>query len=150
MRMLGYTRARGMLEMPANRGPAPIQERTLLLLEPDHLTRWCVSQRLAPWFHVDEAASVADAMRRLADGHYEVLLVAAADTPRALERLEDFARRHSPEIRIIRLVTEAVAATDRGGVTCIEKPFSLERLSEAVGICESKNAVNPIRPDEVP
>lgn len=116
-------------------------KQSLLILEPDLLTRWSLQTYLDPWFDVHTAAEPQQARQCVGDQTIDALIVSDAVPDAAIRRLERQARRRNPSVRIVLTVTAPSTAEKSAheDAVRIEKPFDLRQLRTALGVAENKD-----------
>ncbi|MCO6436768.1 MAG: hypothetical protein J5J06_06750 [Phycisphaerae bacterium] len=121
--------------------------QTLLIVEPDRLTRWSVQQYLNDCFDILEADCAVTAHTLLDTAIVDALVVADDLPEHAADDVEQHARRCNPGIKTVRIVTDTV--DDEGprlpNITRrLEKPFKLSALADSLGVPERVRAArNP-------
>lgn len=123
------------------------RKQTLLIVEPDRLTRWSVQQYLHDCFDILEADG-ADTAHALLDTSIVDALVIAEDLPaQGADDVERHARRCNPELNAVRIVTDPLLqiGSRSGDAKRLEKPFKLSALADSLGV-----AVRASRPRSDP
>lgn len=119
-------------EARAGRASEAARRGTVLIVEPDALTRWALEVYLESWFDVLGCAAGADGQRLLERQPVQALVVAdSADVP--VERLARAARAREPRVRVVCTGAEARCSA-LGGATFLEKPFELAQLACLLGV----------------
>jgi DNA-binding NtrC family response regulator len=116
-------------------------KQSLLIIEPDLLTRWSLETYLDPWFDVHAAAGPEQARRCVGDQALDALIVSDAVPGPALGEIEREARRRNPAIRIIRTISgpEGAEKSAPEDAVRLEKPFDLRQLRSVLGVAATPN-----------
>lgn len=130
--------------------PRPTEQRSavkqsLLIVEPDLLTRWSLQTYLDPWFEVHTEAEPQQAREWVGDQILDALIVSDAVPGSAIRRLERQARLRNPSVRIVRTVAAPSTAekSTPGDAVRIEKPFDLRQLRRALGVADAADGRPP-------
>jgi DNA-binding NtrC family response regulator len=114
------------------------QRGRVLLLEPDHLTRWSVTTYLCRWFAVETVESSEDAARLVRDEPFDALVLSDRVSDSEVANLLRSAADRNPQVKTVRTVTamsEPVA--EQASMFQLEKPFQLSRLAQLLGVAEA-------------
>jgi len=147
--MFGKREARWEVGLPFACHAGPVNrnavKQSLLIVEPDLLTRWSLQTYLDPWFEVHAAAEPKQARQWVGEQTLDALIVSDAVSGAAIRQLEQQARLRNPSIRIVRTVAApatAEKATPDDPVR-IEKPFDLRQLRKALGVPDAPDGSGP-------
>lgn len=105
----------------------------LLFVDSDPLLRWSVETHFRRWFSVDSAGDAREADALLKQRCFDAVIVSAS-LGRQMPRLEGAARSRNPNVRIVYLVTDGRGRNEDVPVLCLEKPFRLAALADALGV----------------
>lgn len=118
-------------------------KQSVLIVEPDLLTRWSLKTYLEPWFTVYASSEPEQAGRVAGERALDALIVSDAIPNAAVQQIEQKARFRNPCVRIIRTVSGPTAAEKPATESeyRLEKPFELGQLRSVLGVPE------PVRND---
>ena len=111
-------------------------KRSLLIIEPDLLTRWSLKTYLEPWFTI-YVGSAPDQVRKVAsEKTLDAMIVSDAVPGVTAQQIEQTARDRNPAIQIVHTVSgPAVVENSTTDTTYrLEKPFELQRLKLLLGV----------------
>jgi DNA-binding NtrC family response regulator len=121
-----------------NKARAVSHRGRVLLLEPDHLTRWSVTTYLCRWFAVETVESCEDAARLVLGEPFDALVLSDRVSDGEVADLQRSAADRNPGVKTVRTVTatsEPVAG--QASMMQLEKPFQLARLAQLLGVAEA-------------
>jgi len=118
-------------------------KQSVLIVEPDLLTRWSLKTYLEPWFTVYATSEPEQAGRVAGERALDALIVSDAIPNAAVLQIEEKARVRNPRVRIIHTVSGPTAAEKPAADSefRLEKPFELGQLRSFLGVPE------PVRND---
>lgn len=105
--------------------------RVLLVVEPDHLTRWSMQEYLRDYFQVLAADGLEQAFRYLEGTRIDAVIL--ADDMPGVQELEEHVRQRNPFAIVVRTVTDPASISDPVCVR-LEKPFQLADLAISLGV----------------
>jgi|GEM_PF-1252573 DNA-binding NtrC family response regulator len=113
------------------------QRGRVLLLEPDHLTRWSITTYLCRWFAVETVESSEDAARLVSDEPFDALVLSDRVSDGEVATLHSFAAGQNPRVKTVRTVTAASEPTTaQTSLVQLEKPFQLAQLAQLLGVAQ--------------
>ncbi len=116
--------------MPLNRQP----RLRMMIIEPDHLTRWSIEAYFRDRFDVLAADSVETACRLLGNSRVDAMVVADDLPESGADVIEARARARNAQVKIVRTVTTGAREQQcPGEAVHLEKPFELSSLAQLLG-----------------
>ena len=120
---------------PPRTDPDQQGSRKLLIVDPDHLTRWSVETYLNKTFEVLTATSVAEALEVLNKQSVEAIVVSDDLPDGGADKVEGHARSRNSCVVVVRTVSEPVRPdVCTSPAVRLEKPFKLSALAEILGV----------------
>ncbi len=111
------------------------RDRSLLIVEPNHLLRWSLVTYLSRWFRVFPAGSLIEANKIFAKGPVDAVVISDELGADDTDALKQKALAGNPLAKIVYVVMSAKNQTESAVEgPALEKPFELEKLARMLGV----------------
>lgn len=102
----------------------------LIVVEPDHLTRWSMEEYLCDMYSVRSTDNATAALALLDILPVDAIVVADDLPLPGADAVESRACSLNPRVKVVRTMTQSCPSSKTGGHTIrLEKPFSLSLLA---------------------
>ena len=120
---------------PPRTDPGQKARRKVLIVDPDHLTRWSVETYLSKTFEVLTASSVVEALKSLGKQSVQAIVI-SDDLPNGgADEVEGHARLRNACVVAVRTVSQPMRPDAQTSLAVrLEKPFKLSALAAILGV----------------